>query len=222
MVIQAQLRRRRKSRNQRSDARRTMQLLTAGRTPDGKSTEVLIHDLSTGGFLMQTTASMALGDTIEVILPRTGAREAEIVWTGETFFGCRFLVAVPPASVSAALLKSVPSQSAGPTDQAALLPRFGERLTALRVGKGLSLDALAEQLGVSRQAVWYWETGQRLPRAEHFKKIAAIFNVPETELHDQPARQSAGDRSALISELKREIARHNGVDEDRIKIVIEF
>ena len=173
MVIQAQLRRRRKSRNQRSDARRTMQLLTAGRTPDGKSTEVLIHDLSTGGFLMQTTASM-------------------------------------------------PSQSAGPTDQAALLPRFGERLTALRVGKGLSLDALAEQLGVSRQAVWYWETGQRLPRAEHFKKIAAIFNVPETGLLEQHARQNTGDRSALISELKREIARHNGVDEDRVKIVIEF
>ena len=159
MVIQAQLRRRRQSRNQRSDARRTMQLLTAGRTPDGKSTEVLIHDLSTGGFLMQTTASMALGDTIEVILPRTGAREAEIVWTSETFFGCRVLD---------------------------------------------------------------WETGQRLPRAEHFKKIAAIFKVPETELLDQPARQSAGDRSALISELKREIARHNGVDEDRVKIVIEF
>jgi transcriptional regulator with XRE-family HTH domain len=198
-----------------------MQLLTAGRTPDGKSTEVLIHDLSTGGFLMQTTASMALGDIVEVMLPRTGAREAEIVWASGTFFGCRFLVAVPPGSVSAALLKSVPSRSGEPHEQAAL-PQLGERLTALRLGKGLTLETLADRLGVSRQAVWYWETGQRLPRAEHFKKIAAFFKVPETALLDQQPRQITGDRVALISELKREIARQNGVDEDKIRIVIEL
>jgi transcriptional regulator with XRE-family HTH domain len=221
MVIQAELKRRRASRNKRSDVRRTMQLVAAGKTVEGKSTEVLIHDLSTGGLLVQTTVPLAVGETIEVILPRTGAREAEIVWSSGTFFGCRFLQPIPPASVSAALLKSGPLRSVHPAAPTAPLG-FGERLTALRAAKGLTLEALAELLGVSRQAVWYWETGQRLPRADHFKKIAQVFKVAELELLAQQPGEITGDHASLVRELKREIARHNGVAEDKIKIVIEL
>lgn len=224
MVIQAQLRRRRSSRNQRRDVRRTMQLLTPGRTAKGQFAEVVIHDLSTGGFLVQTDAPLAVGETIEVILPRTGARGAEVVWTSGSFFGCRFLEPVPPASVSAAMLMSAPSPTAASRDrdEPATPSEFGERLTALRVDKGWSLETLAERLGVSRQAVWYWETGQRLPRAEHFRKIAEVFAVSEAELLARAPRTSPGGHASLISELRRQIADHNGVAETEVKIVIEF
>ena len=39
---------------------------------------------------------------------------------------------------------------------------FGERIRALRQGQGMSQEALAEALGVSRQAVSKWETGGSL------------------------------------------------------------
>lgn len=224
MVIQAQLKRKRISSNQRRDLRRTMQLLAPGKTAKGQFAEVLIHDLSTGGFLVQTEAPLSIGESIEVVLPRTGARQAEVVWTSGSYFGCRFLQPVPPASVSAALLMSAPVHHSASRDRDGLAApsEFGERLTALRVEKGWPLEKLAERLGVSRQAVWYWETGQRLPRAEHFRKIADVFAVPEADLLVQQRHAPPSDHTALISELRREIARHNGVDEADVKIVIEF
>jgi transcriptional regulator with XRE-family HTH domain len=224
MVIQAQLKRRRDSRSQRRDARRTMQLVAPGRTARGQAAEVRIHDLSTGGLLVETDADLTVGETFEVVLPRTGAREAEVVWKSGSFSGCRFLQPVPPGAVSAAMLQSAP---ASPTDadyrsEETPAGGFGERLTALRVAKDWSLETLAERLGVSRQAVWYWETGQRLPRAEHFRTIAELFAVPEAELLARKQRAPRKDSTTLIGELKREVARLHGVAESAVRVLIEF
>ena len=43
---------------------------------------------------------------------------------------------------------------------------FGEKLQRLRARKGLSQDALAELLDVSRQAVSKWERDETMPEAE--------------------------------------------------------
>lgn len=223
MVIQAQLNRRRQSRDQRSDVRRKMRLSAAGKTGAGQS-EVLIHDLSTTGLLLQTDVALAVGEVIEVALPRTGVREIEIAWSSGSFFGCRFLQPVSPAAVGAALLQSVPDRSV-PLDSPEQSPPgpagFGERLAALRLGSGWTIETVAERLGVSRQAVWYWETGQRLPRAEHFKRIAEVFAVKEQDLL-RAASAAAPDQQGLINDLRREVARHNGVAEASVRIVIEL
>lgn len=39
-------------------------------------------------------------------------------------------------------------------------PRGGERLKRWRLGRQLTQQQLAEYLGVSRVAIWYWETGR--------------------------------------------------------------
>ena len=43
---------------------------------------------------------------------------------------------------------------------------FGEKLFTLRKEKGLSQEALADQLGTTRQAVSKWENNQGYPETE--------------------------------------------------------
>ena len=55
--------------------------------------------------------------------------------------------------------------------------KFSERLSDLRKRKGLSQEALAEQLGVSRQAVSKWENGEAFPELSKLDAICRIFAV---------------------------------------------
>ena len=54
---------------------------------------------------------------------------------------------------------------------------FGEKLQKLRSREGLSQDALAERLGVTRQAVSKWERDETMPEAEKIVRISDCFSV---------------------------------------------
>lgn len=54
---------------------------------------------------------------------------------------------------------------------------FGERIYNLRKKSGLSQEEFADKLGVFRQAVSKWETGQSVPDAEKAAAIGAFFGV---------------------------------------------
>ena len=54
---------------------------------------------------------------------------------------------------------------------------FGEKLQALRRERGLSQEALAEQLQVSRQAVSKWELDAARPDIDNVLALAALFEV---------------------------------------------
>ncbi|MEM1485747.1 XRE family transcriptional regulator [Oscillospiraceae bacterium PP1C4] len=54
---------------------------------------------------------------------------------------------------------------------------FSERLKALRKECKITQVALAEQLGISQQAVGKWETGRSTPDPMTLRKIADIFGV---------------------------------------------
>lgn len=58
---------------------------------------------------------------------------------------------------------------------------FSEKLQELRKREGISQEDLARELGVSRQAVSKWESGQSLPETE---KLIAISNFFEISLDD--------------------------------------
>lgn len=62
---------------------------------------------------------------------------------------------------------------------------FGEKLTCLRKREGLSQESLAEQLGVSRQAVSRWEQGTALPDAAKLLPCARLFSVDVEWLLDE-------------------------------------
>ena len=54
---------------------------------------------------------------------------------------------------------------------------FGEKLLALRRQKGMSQEALAAELGVSRQAVSKWELGDAMPDVDNILKLSVLFDV---------------------------------------------
>lgn len=54
---------------------------------------------------------------------------------------------------------------------------FAQMIYKLRTDAGLSQEKLAEQLGLSRQAVQKWETGAAKPDLENALRIAGLFRV---------------------------------------------
>ncbi len=61
-----------------------------------------------------------------------------------------------------------------------------ERLKTLREGKGLTQEALAQRLLVTRQAVSRWETGETQPNTETLKLISREFDVSINTLLGAP------------------------------------
>lgn len=54
----------------------------------------------------------------------------------------------------------------------------GQRIAQKRKELGLSQEALGEQLGVSRQAIYKWESDASLPEIEKLVALSRIFSVP--------------------------------------------
>ena len=66
---------------------------------------------------------------------------------------------------------------------------FGEKLQRLRAREGLSQDALAELLSVSRQAVSRWERDETMPETEKVVRLSQLFHVTtDYLLKDGPER----------------------------------
>lgn len=77
-----------------------------------------------------------------------------------------------------------------PTD----LPAFwGKRLAEHRIAAGLSQDALAQRVGVSRSQVWKLEAGKHAPSDPLRIRLAAAFDttVPALFPHDVTAPADA-------------------------------
>ena len=98
----------------RATPRRKLRLQTEGASASAAQTQVVIHDLSEEGLLVESAVPLATGDFLEVILPEAGTAQAEVAWTSGRFYGCKFKEKVPTAVVSAALLRSPGGASANP------------------------------------------------------------------------------------------------------------
>lgn len=59
---------------------------------------------------------------------------------------------------------------------------IGETIYLFRMEKGMSQEALAEEVGVSRQSVSKWETGASIPDTEYVVKMAKLFGVSIDDL----------------------------------------
>lgn len=54
---------------------------------------------------------------------------------------------------------------------------IGQRIRELRIDAGISQQKLAEEIGVNRSAVSFWESGINEPKATYIARLATFFGV---------------------------------------------
>lgn len=107
------------------DAGRHRLWLSAEAAANGNAAEVLIHNLSTNGLLIETALELELGEEFDLDLPHAGKTGAVVVWSSDSFYGCEFANPVSRAAVSAGILRSSPPAS--PLPLAAVIPDNDDR-----------------------------------------------------------------------------------------------
>ena len=91
---------------------------------------------------------------------------------------------------------------------------FGEKLFKLRKEKGLSQEALADQLGTTRQAVSKWENNQGYPETEKILQLSQLFGVStDYLLKAEKLERTADEKGYYVS---REMANGFLASEKRV------
>ena len=82
---------------------------------------------------------------------------------------------------------------------------LGEKIAHLRVQRGMSQGALAEELEVSRQSVSKWETDTSVPELDKLVKLAKLFDVTLDELvtGEEPPRRETPQPQVIIVEKEK-------------------
>lgn len=219
----------------RGSERLRLRLEAPGSSSGAEASKVLIHNLSATGMLLEMPSPPRPGSDIAVFLPEAGDVSATVVWTSDSFVGCRFAQPLSSAALSAALLRN-PIEPDLPDDggtQGSVRETFADRLIRLRQARGLSRAELAERAGVSKPTMWAWETGRTPPRQSNLASLARALRVSEEVLlgltSSAAVASSAADRPAsptalaqAVAESKVRIAELAGTEPERVKISVEL
>lgn len=84
---------------------------------------------------------------------------------------------------------------------------LGNSLFQARKKRGLSQEEVAEKLGVSRQTISKWETGETLPDIQQSKRLALLYHLSLDELIDFDMD---------VAEVQQAIERTSGTLEEKI------
>lgn len=203
-------------------SRRQLRLPLHGSKASGTEIEAFVHNISATGMLVESEASLDVGEVIEVNLPHSGKTAAKIIWTSERLAGCQFEMPISPATLSAAQLRSVvvepdaaPAEAGGPTS----IETFGARLQRLRSARELTQGQLAAQLGVSEPSISAWELDKARPKAGRMEALSEALGVEISELLGFEGTETLG---TLITRAKQQIARAAGIGLDRVRVTIEI
>ena len=91
---------------------------------------------------------------------------------------------------------------------------LGEKLLKLRKEKGLSQEALAEQIKTTRQAISKWENNQGYPETEKLLQLSNIFGMSvDYLLKDDTCKEGTEEKGYYVS---KEMAQGFLMKESRI------
>ena len=68
--------------------------------------------------------------------------------------------------------------------------RFGKNISALRNKNKMSMQELADKLGVSKNSVWFYEKGERTPTLEKILQLSNLFAVSVDTLLKADAKEN--------------------------------
>jgi len=202
-------------------SRRQLRLPLHGSKATGAEIEALVHNISATGMLVESGASLKIGEVIEVNLPHSGKTATKVIWTSGRLAGCQFEMPISPATLSAAQLRSVVVEGEPDAQNrpAASAESFGARLQRLRTAKGLTQGQLAVRLGVSEPSISAWELDKARPKAGRVEVLANMLGV---EIHELLGLEETENLRDLVARAKEQIAKAAGVAPDNIKLTIEI
>ena len=91
--------------------------------------------------------------------------------------------------------------------------KFGDNLRKLRRQKRLSQEELAEKVGVSRQSVSKWETGEAYPEMNNILELCKIFQCKINDL----VNDSVVDLDSLDEEIKITVVKFKKEQQKKMK-----
>lgn len=102
-----------------------------------------------------------------------------------------------------------------------------EKLIVLRDKAGITQMSLAHQLGVSRQAVTRWESGDTAPSMDKLKALAKIYDVSldwlcsdADEMEGRDKQPTKKQEATEINEDKQQSAVQNKSRQKKVGIVV--
>ena len=93
--------------------------------------------------------------------------------------------------------------------------KFGDNLKKLRKAKNYSQDVLAEKVGVSRQSVSKWETGDAYPEMNNILELCKIFHCKINDL----INDSIIDVDSLDEEVKMNVVKFKKEKQKKFKTI---
>lgn len=91
--------------------------------------------------------------------------------------------------------------------------KFGENLKKLRKSKKMSQETLAEKIGVSRQSVSKWETGEAYPEMNNILYLCDIFRCHINDL----VHEDFVDINSLDEEIKMNVIKFKNEQQRKMK-----
>ena len=221
--------------NSEADRRqpRLMLQMNTGVGQAGRAFDAEILNLSNSGMLVRTSADLSIDDPLEVVLPRSGAVGAKVVWFADGLYGCSFLRPITDEELEAA--NDLASIDEGQGHRFGVdHETLGMRIKRLRGARGFTMRGLAEQVGVSKPTLWKWEGDQVRPRHDTMQRLASHLGVSELELvYGAPGLGEAvaiaeeeemaqGSLAQIVRASRKRIAQAAGVDEACVEIHINW
>lgn len=96
--------------------------------------------------------------------------------------------------------------------------KFGENLKLIRKSKNISQEELADKLGVSRQSVSKWETGENYPTINNILCLCDIFKCKINEI----VHEDFSDINSLDEDIKMSVVKFKEQEQKRMKGLSKF